>query len=1061
MKFGKQIQRRQLDLPEYAVSFLNYKALKKLIKQLSATPTIPAQSSSIDPAPELLDPQAALRANKDVFFFRVEREIEKVNVFYLQKEAEFTLRLKTLLDKKRLIQSKKWVTNSKAPANFVTLFEGFQQFDGDLNKLQQFVEVNETAVSKILKKWDKTSKSRTKELYLHRAVEVQPCFNREVLRDLSDRATTARLELEAWAEGENIQFDASRLADRIVAEEDDSDLQILQTTAAGNFQTLREWVAKLQSSPDGADRLTRMFLAAINEYPDEVLALLLGTGLVDVNAEDDINERNCLHEAAISGRLFVLMAGLERGVDVARSDVYGRIPLHYACMHGRVEMVKPLLDAGICTIDAMDHDNFTPLIHSIIRDQLPCVEQLLAHNARINPASESDHIPLNLACQHASLPIINLLLERNAELLPDAEGLYPQHLVARSCRAPEVLLVLKSHGADLDQKDKLYQWTPIFHAASEGCVGCLRTLLECGVNPDVLDEKGLSAMYYAAWEGHLECMILLWSRRAGSKPPRTPLDILNGPRFRDSGSMTSPLLAEKSGGLKAGDGGDGIPLLSLPPPIIPLRRYGHNFLDTKTFIQIYFEQTLSSEPIVFYQAGRYAAARLTISSKTSDLIPRNVMLPIQDDARLVSFQIDRLDTFALEFEIFPTFGSKVIAKTVALPDVFIGGRLSEGICTLPLFDPRLRAIGEIRFKFQAIKPYHGDPLEITHFATYWKATSTLDSDHNGLVTGSSLSGDYVQVFVQLTKDGVPVLYPEFTVNHHGIDIPICRLSFEQFRAIHAEYLAQTRSEDAALLKSLEDMTVDDMAQAHRLLATSFLSLKEVLEHLPTNIHVDLCILYPSPAEEAKLGLGPLADINTVADAILTDVFTHARVSKETNPDFMRSVVFTSYNPNICIALNWKQPNYPVLLCNDLGQIRDLTQDVSSLPVIRSSGRSSMSIKESARIAQSNNFMGLMCRSSLLNVMPSLVESIKELGLVLVADTSDEILDKTRFGLGSGKLASHDRNHEQQQGRAGAGVGIGVGVGVGVSAEWAYKMPEGVNGVVRGNGVLRFNDTIDM
>jgi hypothetical protein len=44
------------------------------------------------------------------------------------------------------------VTNSKAPANFVALFEGFQQFDGDLNKLQQFVEINETAMSKILKK---------------------------------------------------------------------------------------------------------------------------------------------------------------------------------------------------------------------------------------------------------------------------------------------------------------------------------------------------------------------------------------------------------------------------------------------------------------------------------------------------------------------------------------------------------------------------------------------------------------------------------------------------------------------------------------------------------------------------------------------------------------------------------------------------------------------------------------------------------------------------------------------------------------------------------------------
>lgn len=90
-------------------------------------------------------------------------------------------------------------------------------------------------------------------------------------------------------------------------------------------------------------------------------------------------------------------------------------------------------------------------------------------------------------------------------------------------------------------------------------------------------------------------------------------------------------------------------------------------------------------------------------------------------------------------------------------------------------------------------------------------------------------------------------------------------------------------------------------------------------------------------------------------------------------------------------------------------------------------------------------------------MPSLVESIKELGLVLVADTSDEGLDKSRFGIGSAKLGGHDRNY----GQGGADLGAGAGVGVGAPAEWAYKMPEGVNGVMRGNGVLRFNDTIDM
>lgn len=31
-KFGKQIQKRQLEVPEYAASFVNYKALKKVTR---------------------------------------------------------------------------------------------------------------------------------------------------------------------------------------------------------------------------------------------------------------------------------------------------------------------------------------------------------------------------------------------------------------------------------------------------------------------------------------------------------------------------------------------------------------------------------------------------------------------------------------------------------------------------------------------------------------------------------------------------------------------------------------------------------------------------------------------------------------------------------------------------------------------------------------------------------------------------------------------------------------------------------------------------------------------
>lgn len=65
-----------------------------------------------------------------------------------------------------------------------------------------------------------------------------------------------------------------------------------------------------------------------------------------------------------------------------------------------------------------------------------------------------------------------------------------------------------------------------------------------------------------------------------------------------------------------------------------------------------------------------------------------------------------------------------------------------------------------------------------------------------------------------------------------------------------------------------------------------------------------------------------------------------------------------------------------------------------------------------------------------NIMPSLVETIKEQGLVLVADTSDE--------------SKQDTNSMDSS-----------------PAERTYLMPTGVNGVMKANGVLRFHETIDL
>jgi CDK inhibitor PHO81 len=589
---------------------------------------------------------------------------------------------------------------------------------------------------------------------------------------------------------------------------------------------------------------------------------------------------------------------------------------------------------------------------------------LLERSARLDPVSDTDHVPLNLACEHGSLVIAELLLKHGAHILPDAEGLYPQHLVARSGQTPELLILLKNYGADLDQIDKLYGWTPLIHAASEGNVPCLQALLDVGADPSILDEKELPALYYAAWEGQVECMKLLTPLGQGRKPNALEAQMSGGLAPMMGSSAPMPMSLDT----------DSIPILELPPPIIPLRRYGHNFLDTKTVVQISFEVN-GKQPLVFFHDSKYPAARLTISSKVSDVIPKNIMLPFHEDTRLVSFQIDNFDSFTLDFDVFPAYGAKVIAKTVALPNIFRALLDSNtGSSCLPLFDPRLRAIGQITFQTQVIKPFQGKPLEITDFETYWKATSQVDTvtmtpamTSSTFVTGSSLSGDFVRIYVQHTSDGVPVLWPQWTVSCGGIDVPVSRLTLAQFRIA-----TNSNSPHSPL-------PVDDIAAVHQILATSGgTTLHDALSLLPRGMHVNIQVLYPTAEERQRLALRELslsADLNANVDAILGVVFDHARAQRAQGqgPEAVRSVVFSSYNESVCTALNWKQPNFPVFLCNDLG--RQPMQEGEGVEMGMGvggglgSGREAQhrgaSIKDAVRTAQGNNFMGLICCERLL------------------------------------------------------------------------------------------------
>jgi CDK inhibitor PHO81 len=551
---------------------------------------------------------------------------------------------------------------------------------------------------------------------------------------------------------------------------------------------------------------------------------------------------------------------------------------------------------------------------AVISGKTNCVHQLLEFNARVDSLNESS-IPLNLACQHSHKDIVRLLLHRSPKIASNSEGLFPLHLAARAGNKDILELLMEYDKAGIDVQERFSLWTPLFFAASEGHDDCVHLLVQSGAQVNILDDSRHSAMYWAAWAGHLRCMNLLFE--AGARPDQ---------KISRTSRATNP---ESQIGSSFDD--QEIPSLSLPPPIIP--SFGHNFLEKKIFVQFRLGGNRSLDlptvqPVVLYSDAPLTSAKLTISPKgCDDIVPRSVLLPLtDDDQRSVSFYVDRIEHFSIDFELYPTFGSKIIGKGSALGDVFsrrskTTQRTDYGgvFCTLPIFDSRLKVFGEISFEFSIIKPFQGVQLEIGgKVETYWKSTRPLPTSTTGalseqsfsggnsslsLVTASSLSGHFARLFVQVTRDLVPVAYPSWRLPVEGLDLGVSEVTYSQFQAI----ISKTSN---TVERTNQLRNVKTAQEAQSLISLCFTSLADILAALPHSTNLNLQILYPTGSEREHLSIDFVPEINDFIDSILQAVFESAESSQIDSPDSQpnRTLLFSSFNPDICTALNWKQPN---------------------------------------------------------------------------------------------------------------------------------------------------------
>ncbi|KAG6378418.1 cyclin-dependent protein kinase inhibitor [Boletus reticuloceps] len=1055
-KFGKQIQSEQV--PGWSAYYLDYKFLKKIISSLAANrpaseaaalalgvrpadllnPTV-GPAITISSTPTAISPDdpnqlpilsslgqdndrgADFQAHKAAFFFKLERELEKINTFYLQKEAELKLRLETLLSKRRAaaLRGLPDATDGSAMnyVEWIAVEEGFRLLERDLGKLQQFVEINVTGFRKILKKWDKRSRSTTKELYLARQVEVQPVFNRQLIADFSDIVAASLLDLTDLSTG--FKFEGAAAQDVL-----DLQLSIERNMYSGPFRefeldlrkavensdeaTIKDLVRRsdiLGLQDGGRARVTRVLWKVIVDAPAELADLILTSVEVpfDFGFIDDINGRTCLHEAAAAGTLRLVTLCLERGSQKEKLDVYGRSALHYAAMHGHAAVCRRLLEAGVSP-HVLDMDNCSPVVYATLKGSAECVHVLICDQC-IAPQSlspDSSLVPLSLASQHGYTDIVSLLLKEGAKCVPNTNGEFPIHLAAREGHADVCKLLLDQDG--WDTADKYHEWTPLFHAARSGHAPCLRILLQAGAHVDGTDEHDHQAIHYAAWYGHRACVDLLLQAM--------PKELLAIPPNR------IPALPRTTSDMRIDDP-DSIPSLSLPPPIIPHRVYGHNYLDKNYLVVITVglppasDHRRSGKAIRFHPRLSDSILAQSVSLPSPNRLkmvitagpgvnapPYTIALPQQTNRDTFIFQVSSLKDFSLEFSIYPNFGTKTIGRAVAHPSFF---HSSDGSFTSSsILDHRLHSIGEVStqpvfhhpntdvyiqvsFSAHVITPFQGITLEVGGaIETYWKSLTLPQGNplHPGPQTvppwrqsPRSMDSTHTSPSIQSApaSPSHAVTLSSLSGNYVYAVVQVTR---DQQPVLYGEQLLPESSYDLgvadvtlaqfdALANRLDRgeqliRRITSIQDWYRVLPQVMLPLSRFMQLLPVQFGLTLELaLLPSQSINRHL------DINVSVNAVFRTI---RHTSSSLGGAFARRrIAFTSFSYRVCAALNWKQPNYPVFFSSRCGQASKDHGSTPPNPDLRDAGddQYSSSVAEGVEFAKANNLLGVFFDSELL------------------------------------------------------------------------------------------------
>ena len=588
--------------------------------------------------------------------------------------------------------------------------------------------------------------------------------------------------------------------------------------------------------------------------------------------------------------------------------------------------------------------------------------------------------------------------------------------------------------ADTELVEKTYAWSALFVACVDGNPGVVDVLIDAGADLDKLDSSGWTAKEHASLRGHMGiaqrlselASVPCYDSDKSSNPSTSPPKSTSITDRSSNGSSATTLSGRATESVKSFGHryltDQSMVLVSLGT--MDMRKATSAVsLDRVPLANAYATQLDTALSIVISANGAAGEPEI-IDLPVQDNIATEPVVFYADDPTKVKLLFDLVPTYA---------GTKdnILGRGVALlssikPHVGSKRITLQADSTVPLIAANtMDIIGSVTFNFLVITPFRHPNMSINEAQTYWKSlASTMVIGHRGLgkniagrkslqlgentiqsfIAAANLGASYVEFDVQLTKDLVPVIYHDFLVSETGIDAPVHTLTLEQFLHVNDARtprgsrpssrpsspvifdnpkLKDIKNSDFRRQRSLslgpeqESFDMDEKMKHTRTfkkkgfkgntrgnhIQAPFATLEEMFKKLPKTVGFNIEMKYPMLHESEDEEMDTYAvELNSFVDTVLTKVY-------DLGQD--RNMIFSSFNPDICLLLSFKQPSIPVLFLTDAG----------TCPVgdIRAS-----SLQEAIRFASRWNLLGVVTAAEPLVISPRLVRVVKESGLVCVS-----------------------------------------------------------------------------